>query len=144
MTATLSRFYFGSDGELCKIVHPTADAEVLDARHDEPGKTGINILRSAYDACADDRAVFALVQPVIAQVKSLIGDLLTQRMALIDAFQTLRGDRDTLANRLVAGGDTPTPAQQLLITAAQVRVVNDLQDIQAIRDAVDAIKAQLN
>lgn len=142
MTATLSRFYFGSDGELCKIVHPDSDVEVFDARHDEPGKTGINAARAAYNACADDRAVFVLLQPIIAQIKLLIGDLLTQRVALIDAFSALSDDRNTLDTR-VAQWPAPTPAQQLLIDAATLHVAQDLQSIQTIRDNIAAIKAQL-
>lgn len=143
MTATLSRFYFGSDGELCKIVHPSSDAEVLDARHDEPGKTGVNVARASYNACSDDRSVFALLQPIIAQVKSLIGDLMTQRVALIDAISTWRDDRDTY-NARVGQWPSPTPAQQLLINAALANVAQDLQAIQTIRDNITAIKAQLS
>lgn len=142
MTATLSRFYFGSDGEVCKIVHPDSDAEVLDARHDESGKTGVNVSRSSYNACARDRDVFALLQPIIAQVKSLIGDLMTQRVALIDAFSTLSDDRDTYNTR-VGQWPTPTGPQQALINLAAANVVQDLQAIQTIRDNIAAIKAQL-
>lgn len=142
MAATLSRFYFGSDGELCKIVHPSSDAEVQDGRHDELGKTGVNVQRASYNACANDRAVFVLLQPIIALIKSLIGDLLTQRIALIDGLSTLSDDRDTYNNR-VALWPSPTAPQQLLINAALANVAQDLQAIQTIRDNITAIKAQL-
>lgn len=142
MAATLSRFYFGSDGELCKIVHPDSDAEVLDTRHDEPGKTGVNVSRTSYNSCGDDRAVFVLLQPIIAQVKSLIGDLLTQRVALIDALKTLSDDRDLLDKRQEQWPN-PTQLQQTLINAAAAQVVQDLQAVQTIRDNIAAIKAQL-
>lgn len=142
MTTALSRFYFGSDGELCKIVHPTSDAEVLDNRHDEPGKTGVNAQRASYNACVDDRAFFVFIQPIISQVKSLIGDLMTQKVALIDALQGLSDDRETYNNR-VAQWPSPTGPQQLLINAALAHVAQDLQSIQTIRDNIAAIKEQL-
>lgn len=140
---TLCRYFFGSDGELRKIVVPANDAEVLDHTHDEPGYIGVNVGLAAFvTARADARATYAMLQPIIAQKKPLFGDLLTQRIALFDALQTLSDDRDTYGNR-VAQWPSPTGPQQTLINLALANVAQDVQAIQSIRDAIAAIKAQL-
>ncbi len=144
MAATLSRIVLGPDGDVQMIVHPDSDTQLSNVPEFSPaGLTFADVLRTNYNAVANGRGLYALIQPVIAAKRQILGDIITQRIALIDALQQLQTDRDLLNTRLDAGGANPTPAQTTLINLARAKVLSDLQDIQTIRDAIAALIGQL-
>lgn len=143
MAATLSRVVIGADGELSMIVHPDSDWQLSNVPQFSPaGSTWADVQRGTLSVQIGDRPFWTAIQPIIAAKRQILGDLITQRVALIDAISQFRDDKDTYDTR-VAQWPSPTGPQQLLINAALAKVAQDIQDIQTIRDNIAAIKAQL-
>lgn len=143
MTATLSRIVLGSDGEVSMVIHPHDDAQLTNVPQFSPaGATWADVQRGTMSVSLEGREFWTNIQAVIAAKRQILGDLITQRIALIDAFQAFKDDSDLLSTRQT-NWPTPTGAQQLLINAAKAQILSDLSAIQTARDNIANIKAQL-
>lgn len=143
MAATLSRIVFNqATGDEQMIVHPDTDSQLADPAFGPANSFWADVPRPDYLACKTVREKLALVLPTLSAKRPILGELITQRVALIDAFAALDSDRDLLNTRL-DNWPNPTPAQQLLINAAKAKIVQDLSDIQTIRGTIQTILGQL-
>jgi hypothetical protein len=142
MTATLSRIVLDRFGEPQMIVHPDRDAQLNDAAYAPAGTTQVDV-PYFFSTPLSRRQQLVLIQSKLAENNHpLLASIVQARIDLMDAVDQAQADYATWQARLEAW-PSPTPAQQLLITAAAVKYGNSVQAAQDKRDALAVLVAQL-
>lgn len=138
---SVSRIIMDAQGEPTKIVHPTDDIELNQLCFTGPIQA--DVPRFDYDLSNGKRGLLVLIQSKLTQSRPVLAAVLGKRVNLIDAGIALQTDVDAREALVDQFGDTPTNPQRALLAIAAARIVQDVSDIQTIRNDIQTLITQL-
>jgi hypothetical protein len=141
---TLTRVILDRLGNEKVIIHPTNDSELNDPAHAAQGTDQqYDFDNTSYSSAVTVRAKLVLFQQKVSDAgRAILASLLQKRIDLIDAFIAAQSDYDLWQTRLNQW-PSPTQPQTTLINAARAQYLQDLQNIQTIRDSITTLTGQV-